>query len=142
MKNKGITIIALVITIIIMLILVAITVNYSIKSGLLTKAKDGATDYKYKEEEDKIGEIRLAYKVDSETGKTNGTLKEYLEAELSDEAVIELTTEGISVLYNNSKKSHIIEEKFAYKLNVPYVKGDEEVEIQNNYEDYSIWSAK
>ena len=57
-KNAGITLIALVITIIIMLILVAVTVNYEVKSGLLSKSKNGAAEYKFKEEEDEIGEIK------------------------------------------------------------------------------------
>lgn len=111
-KQKGITLIALVITIIIMLILVAVTVRYGIQSGLLSKSKDGAVEYKNKEEEDRIGELRLSYKIDSEIGTTNEkTLKDYLEKELSGEAVVDYTTEGISILYNNSKKPLIIEEK-------------------------------
>ena len=40
--NKGITLIALIITIIIMLILVGVTINYSLNGGLITKAKKQA----------------------------------------------------------------------------------------------------
>ncbi len=44
MKNeKGITLIALIITIIIMLILVGVTINYSLNGGLITKAKEAAS---------------------------------------------------------------------------------------------------
>ena len=41
-KEKGITLIALIITIIVMLILVAVTINVALEGGLFTKAKDAA----------------------------------------------------------------------------------------------------
>ena len=41
-NNKGITLIALIITIIVMLILVAVTINVALEGGLFTKAKDAA----------------------------------------------------------------------------------------------------
>ena len=47
MKNKnGITLIALIITIIIMLILIAVTVGLVINSGLIPTAKEARTSYK------------------------------------------------------------------------------------------------
>ena len=51
-ENKGITLIALIITIVIMLILVAVSISVVINSGLLTKAGEVATmhDAKQKEE--------------------------------------------------------------------------------------------
>ncbi len=42
--QKGITLVALVITIIVMLILVGVTVTTAINGGLFTKAKEGATN--------------------------------------------------------------------------------------------------
>ena len=51
MKNKGITLIALVITIIIMLILVAVTVSYSIKSGMIDKVNEAK--FKQQREQDR-----------------------------------------------------------------------------------------
>lgn len=47
MKNqKGITLVALIITIIVMLILVAVTVTVVIQSGILNTTKTAAEDYK------------------------------------------------------------------------------------------------
>ena len=45
-KQKGITLVALIITIIVMLILVAVSVAVVINSGLLTKAKTTGDTYK------------------------------------------------------------------------------------------------
>ena len=42
--QKGITLVALVITIIVMLILVGVSVTVAINGGLFTKAKEGATN--------------------------------------------------------------------------------------------------
>ncbi len=49
-NNKGITLIALIITIIVMLILVAVTVSVVINSNLIGTAKKATQDYKAKEE--------------------------------------------------------------------------------------------
>ena len=76
-----------------------------------TKSKDGASEYKYKEEEDKIGQILLEYKVDSETGKLTKNINYYLEKELTDEISIETTTEGIAVYFEKTKNMHVIKTK-------------------------------
>ena len=75
-NNKGITLIALIITIIIMLILVAVTINVVINSGLITSAKNAGdkTRTAYKEEghiEDKIkiGEESLTEYIENLTGE-------------------------------------------------------------------------
>ena len=51
-RNKGITLIALIITIIIMLILVAVTIQVVINSGLLKTAGDAVSDYKNVQEQE------------------------------------------------------------------------------------------
>ncbi len=51
-KEKGITLIALIITIIVMLILVAVSVSILINSGLIGKAKSGAKEYKNQSEQE------------------------------------------------------------------------------------------
>ena len=62
-KNKGITLIALIITIIVMLILVAVSVNILIKSNLIGNAEKATNAYKTATEEEanggkiKIGDI-------------------------------------------------------------------------------------
>lgn len=43
-EQKGITLVALVITIIVMLILVGVSVTVAINGGLFTKAREGATN--------------------------------------------------------------------------------------------------
>ena len=51
-KSQGITLIALIITIIIMLILVAVTIQVVINSGLLKTAGDAVSDYKNEQEKE------------------------------------------------------------------------------------------
>ena len=52
-KNKGITIIALVITIIILLILAGITINLLITRGLLKKAEDATNRWEVAQREER-----------------------------------------------------------------------------------------
>ena len=58
MKNKGITLIALIITIIVMLILVAVTINMAVDGGLFDYAGDAATKTNIEKEKE---QILLAY---------------------------------------------------------------------------------
>ena len=60
-REKGITLIALIITIIVMLILVAVSVQIIINSGLIGKAKEAAsqTQQKYREEANLGEEINV-----------------------------------------------------------------------------------
>ena len=54
LKNKkGITLIALIVTIIVMLILVAVTVNVVIKSDIMGSAKKAAKDWKVAEDSER-----------------------------------------------------------------------------------------
>ena len=71
-KNQGITLIALIITIIVMLILVAVTIQVVINSGLLKTAGDAVSDYKNaQEQESNLNEVEV-----------NGynSIEEYLES--------------------------------------------------------------
>ena len=55
-RNKGITLVALIITIVVMLILVAVSVNVIIKSNLIGTAEKATNKYKTaSEEESKVG---------------------------------------------------------------------------------------
>ena len=56
-KNEGITLVALIITIVVMLILVAVSVNVIIKSNLIVIADKTASKYKTVAEEEKSGEV-------------------------------------------------------------------------------------
>ncbi len=55
-NNRGITLVALIITIIVMLILVAVSVSIVINSGLLTKAKEAGDAYTDAAEEERTWE--------------------------------------------------------------------------------------
>ena len=71
-KNKGITLIALIITIVIMLILVAVSVNVLINSNIIGQAEKAAKGYKTAyEQEANGGEIEI-------NGKKYGSVEEYL----------------------------------------------------------------
>ena len=71
-KNQGITLIALIITIIVMLILVAVSVNILIKSNLIGTAEKAVDKYKTASEEEKEGTIEI-------DGKKYASLEEYLD---------------------------------------------------------------
>ena len=71
-KEKGITLVALIITIIIMLILVAVSVNVIVKSNLIGTAEKAANGYKTAYERENDGSITI-------NGKTYGSLDEYME---------------------------------------------------------------
>lgn len=62
MKNKdGITLIALVITIIVMLILVGVTINLSVNGGLFKKTRDAAYDYDIAQIKESLADYQLEY---------------------------------------------------------------------------------
>ena len=71
-ENKGITLIALIITIVIMLILVAVSVNIIINSNIIGQAEKAAEGYKIAYEQEANGrEIEI-------NGKKYGSVEEYL----------------------------------------------------------------
>ena len=73
-RNRGITLIALIITIIIMLILVAVSVNVLIKSNLIGTAENTVDKYKTaSEEEAKGGTIEI-------NGKKYASIEDYIES--------------------------------------------------------------
>ena len=84
MKNRGITLVALIITIIVMLILVAVSVNVLIKSNLIGIAEKTTGKYKTASEEEGKGEaIEIG-------GKKYNSLEEYLK----DRGELEFKIEG------------------------------------------------
>ena len=71
-ENKGITLIALIITIIVMLILVAVSVNVLINSNIIGQAEKAAEGYKTAyEQESNIGQVTIG-------GKTYNSIEDYL----------------------------------------------------------------
>ena len=73
-RNQGITLVALIITIIVMLILVAVSVNFIVKSNLINTAEKAANGYKNaKAQEENIGNNPITI-----NGKEYSSLDEYL----------------------------------------------------------------
>ena len=71
-ENKGITLIALIITIVVMLILVAVSVNITINSNIIGQAEKAAEGYKTAtEKESNIRQITIG-------GKTYNSIEDYL----------------------------------------------------------------
>ena len=80
MKNKGITLVALIITIIVLLILATVSISLVINTGILNKAQHGVDKYS---EEEEFEQVKLA--VASAMLKGNGFLEtENLNTELQD----------------------------------------------------------
>ena len=74
--EKGITLIALIITIIVMLILVAVSVIVSIDGGLFSKAKEAGRKTQIAAQ--KESGLREEYEIDKEMGNFIGTFDEYV----------------------------------------------------------------
>ena len=87
-RQKGITLIALIITIIVMLILVGVTVTTAINGGLFEKARIGAKGTQKEVDREKLN-MAVAFAYDETTGKIDKTK---LEQELGDEWRVTETT--------------------------------------------------
>ena len=70
-KNEGITLVALIITIVVMLILVAVSVNVIIKSNLIGTAEKAGDKYRTASEEEKSGVIEI-------DGKKYNSIEDYM----------------------------------------------------------------
>ena len=51
-NNKGITLVALIITVIVLIILVSVTINESTETGIVDEAKNASTNYTALQEEE------------------------------------------------------------------------------------------
>lgn len=96
-KQKGITLIALIITIIIMLILVGVTVTTAINGGLFEKARIGAKGTQKEVDREKLN-MAVVFAYDETTGEIN---KSTLEKELGKEWTV--TKTGNTYLCENKK---------------------------------------
>ena len=70
-RNKGITLVALIITIVVMLILVAVSVNVVVKSNLIGTAEKAVNKYKTASEEENSGVIEI-------NGKKYNSIEDYM----------------------------------------------------------------
>ena len=102
-KNKGITLITLIITIIVMLILVAVSVNVIIKSNLIGTAEKAVDKYnKVAEEEGNSGVIEI-------DGKKYNSIEDYMAGK--DKAVNISTLVGKGAVAKNTKAVDAYENK-------------------------------
>ena len=111
MKNEGITLIALVLTIIVLLILVAVGIaTLTGDNGILTTAQEARETKKVAEIEEQLKLAQLNSKIDKETGK-KVTIESYIK---------ELENAGLEIDYEDRTQegivSIIIEGKYIYEL--------------------------
>ena len=97
-SNRGITLIALIITIIVMLILVAVTVNIVINSGLLNTTKRVAQDYKRGEDTDNISSMYMGYTIAKHTSNDPVTLLSYFQEQVEKGNIASATADGEDVI--------------------------------------------
>ena len=81
-KEKGITLIALVITIVILLILAGITINAIINNEIIDKANEAKKDYKIEEYNDKINVIKLDGEMKETLNEIDVPLKDFVKEKL------------------------------------------------------------
>ena len=77
-KNRGITLIALIITIIVMLILVAVSISIALSTGLFKSASDATKNWKTAQEEESNMPIEIG-------GKKYNSIEEYLNGGIKEE---------------------------------------------------------
>ena len=110
-QNKGITLIALVITIVVLLILAGITISNIVgKNGILNKANSAVTETEKGEIKEQLS-LSLT-KLDILASKNNKGIKEYCE---NKEAFIENSTWNNNI-YNISEYS-LIDDTISLKIN-------------------------
>ena len=108
MKNKGITLIALIITIIVMLILVAVSVNILIKSNLIGATEKATDKYKTALEEEANGEtIEIG-------GKKYNSLEDYLKEKGMIEEVHDWKRTGDNLTCNHCNVTLTIGQEINY----------------------------
>ena len=103
--NKGITLIALVITIVILIIIAAVTINIALgQNGLVNRAKEGQEGYSAAQVEENIKLMLTEWYIDN---NQNGiTIKDFFENKLNDGTIddMEETEEG----YEITKDGYVI----------------------------------
>ena len=76
--QKGITLIALVITIIILLILAMVSIKLVMNSGIITRAEKGVDEYSKAQEDETEKLLQAEYEAAKYEGKTTGTFTDYI----------------------------------------------------------------
>ena len=134
-RNKGITLIALIITIIVMLILVAVSVNILIKSNLIGTAEKTVNKYKTASEEENSGVIEI-------NGKKYNSIEDYINNKpLSTIKInMEVTHEDTAVTADGTNIKSI-EHGAPIPVGYSYVTGEKNtgVVIQDDTSNQFVW---
>ena len=134
-RNEGITLIALIITIIVMLILVAVSVNILIKSNLIGTAEKTVNKYKTASEEENSGVIEI-------NGKKYNSIEDYINNKpLSTIKInMEVTHEDTAVTADGTNIKSI-EHGAPIPVGYSYVTGEKNtgVVIQDDTSNQFVW---
>ena len=121
-KEKGITLISLVITILIIIILVSVSVRMIIgDNGILANTKQVADEYEKKEIAEELGSILLAAKVEEFDNKTDETtLAEYIKqhfdkADKAEQKQYEIKNLGRG-MQATKEKTVVLTEKYGFVI--------------------------
>ncbi len=111
MKNhKGITLIALVITIIVMLILVGVTINIAVNGGLFTYAEKASKEIKFQSDDEQIQAIYATTQMAKYLNKDN-SFSDEIKKEFGQDTVVKNENGAYTVILTNGDKhtvGHII----------------------------------
>ena len=105
-KNRGITLIALIITIIVMLILVAVSISVALNTGLFKSASDATKNWKTAQEEESNMPIEIG-------GKKYNSIEEYLNGGIKEEHNWKRT--GDTLTCGHCNKTYTIGDVVDYK---------------------------
>ena len=127
MKNKGITLVALVLTIIILLILSGIAISSLTNTGLLKNASMASNKYKISQIEEKMKLAKLELEMSSENKSIkdvfikNGTINEEQADEglinFNDSSIFITNFDGLQKLSNMAKSGEDFSNKYVYIIN-------------------------
>lgn len=135
-RNEGITLIALIITIIIMLILVAVSVNILIKNNLIGTAEKTVNKYKTASEEENSGVIEI-------NGKKYNSIEDYINNKTLPTIKIkmEVTHEDTAVTADGTKIKSI-EHGVPIPVGYKYVEGEKNTGVvieDETSKDQFVW---
>lgn len=115
--QKGITLVALVITIIVLLILVVVSINLLINNGILEKAEKAVEEYKISSAQEKIKLAVQELAIEMQlTSKSQEEKIEFLKSKLEDAEVIDNENNGFIIEYKGYKFEVINNENNNYSV--------------------------
>ena len=133
--SKGITLIALVITIIILIILAGVSINLTIgQEGIITKSQKAKEDYEESAISEKLELVKISFKLQ----ETELTIDSYLE-KLEKSNIIEFTidervNEKTAYIIVNNKFKYLLENEESADLKITYLGIGNSVLEETNYQ--------